>query len=416
MEPGTTERPAHTLVVTPWTPYPLVFGGAIRTYHMMRMLASFGDVSLLTLASWTDRDVRDHLGTFCREVRIVDDRAVDSSRGRARSLLTRRSFQRASFTSAALQRALDEMTAGGDIGTVLLEMSPMAMYRTPDQVVRVLDMANIEGELVARRAEVAGGLRGALLRLEAAKLRREEQRDVRSVDLVITTSDRETAIVQRWPGAPPVFTLANTIDIDFFSPRPDQRRTGADLAFVGATHVDANRDGVRFFMDEVFPLVEAERPDVTMTIVGGDPPLDIRRYAERPNVEVTGYVKDVRDRMARATVLVVPLRSGGGTRLKVLEGLSFGVPTVSTTIGAEGLDVVHDEHLLLADSAPDFACAVIDLLDDGQRRDRLTVAGRQRVEEWYHWSGLTDRLQEQLDAAAMHHAAMRSGRTSEVHD
>ena len=120
--------------------------------------------------------------------------------------------------------------------------------------------------------------------------------------------------------------------------RPARRR--ARLAFIGTTHVDANRDGVRYFMEEIFPLVHEQTPDVEVDIVGGVPPAEIRAFDALPGVRVTGQVQGRPGLHGDRAALIVPLRSGGGTRLKILEGLSFGVPTVSTSIGAEGLDLV----------------------------------------------------------------------------
>ena len=136
-----------------------------------------------------------------------------------------------------------------------------------------------------------------------------------------------------------------------------------------------------------------------MDIVGGVPPPDIRAFDALRGVRVTGQVKDVRDYMATARALIVPLRSGGGTRLKILEGLSFGVPTVSTSIGAEGLDLVPGEHLLIADEPRSFADAVLAILDDAALRARLRASGRQFVEEHYDWRVVQDHLRAVLEAA-----------------
>jgi glycosyltransferase involved in cell wall biosynthesis len=144
-----------------------------------------------------------------------------------------------------------------------------------------------------------------------------------------------------------------------------------------------------------------------VTIVGGAPPPEVRAYAERPNVTVTGYVKDVRDYMAAADALIVPLRSGGGTRLKILEGLSFGVPTISTSVGAEGLDLEPGRHIVLADTAPDFARAALAVLTNAALRRRLSEQGRDVVAERYDWPVVGEHLREILAASV---AAKRAAR------
>jgi len=198
---------------------------------------------------------------------------------------------------------------------------------------------------------------------------------------------------------PHVETMVNTIDTETFTPPPIPGDVGPRLTFIGTTHVDANRDGIRWFMEAIYPLVRAEEPGVEVDIVGGMPPADIRAFDALPGVRVTGQVKDVRDYMATARALIVPLRSGGGTRLKILEGLSFGVPTISTSIGAEGLDLVPGEHLMIGDDPRSFADAVLTVLHDAALRDRLRTAGRRFVEEHYDWRVVQGRLEDVVRAA-----------------
>jgi len=389
----------NTLVVAPFLPYPLVFGGAIRLYHMLRMLETCSDVSLLCYRSWDGEDPTEHLETICRRVVISDSRPPSSALRRARSLASTHSYQLLAHRSAELQRELDRLVTAEHYDVVLVEMTPMGAFSLPSGVLRVLDLQNIEHELVERRAEVAEGVvRRATLGLEARKVKREEMAICSSFDLVLTTSDREAEILRSW-GVRSAETLVNTIDATTFR-RPAGVVGGPNrIAFIGTTHVDANRDGLRYFMRDVFPLVRQEVPDLEVDIVGGEPPPDIRAFDSLPGVTVTGFVDDVRDYMARATALIVPLRSGGGTRLKILEGLSYGVPTISSTIGAEGLDLVDGEHLLLADDPASFASAVVRVLRDPELRERLSVAGRRVVEEHYDWRSQAPRFQQLLQSA-----------------
>jgi glycosyltransferase involved in cell wall biosynthesis len=404
----------NTLVVAPFQPYPLVFGGAIRLYHLIRMLSTFSEVTVLCYRSFDGDDPTEHLQSFCRRVVINDTRPVDSRVRRAHSLVSRSSYQALAYRSAELQRDLDRLTDRVDPDAVIVETTPMGLFRLPTGPITVLDMQNIEHELVARRAAVSGRvLRRAALGREARKVRREELGVCRAVDVVMTPSDRETEIVKTW-GVRRAETMANTIDATFFERPVGPATDGRRLAFVGTTHVDANRDGLHFFMREVFPLVRRQEPSVTLDIVGGSPPADIRAYGQVDGVTVTGFVPDVRDYMARATALVVPLRSGGGTRLKILEGLSYGVPTVSTSIGAEGLDLVDGQHLLLADGAGSFAAATVSLLRDGALRERLSREGRAFVEQHYDWRAQAPRLQSILISAITRH--QRFGQPSQLGD
>ena len=389
----------NTLIVSPFMPYPLVFGAAIRLYNKIRMLTSFSDVSLLSFRSWSEDDPTPHLETLCRRVVLIDSRPPDSKLQRALSLGSVHSYQYRAHRSAELQRALDTIVAEDQFDVVMVDLTPMGQFRLPQGPLRVLDLHNIEHELVERRAATAQRpARRAMLGLEAKKVRREELEICRRFDLLLTTSDRETEIIRSW-GLPHVETMVNTIDTVAFTPPAEPADVGPRLVFIGTTHVDANRDGVRWFMDEIYPLVRAAVPEVEVDIVGGMPPAEIRAYDALPGVRVTGQVKDVRDYMATARALIVPLRSGGGTRLKVLEGLSFGVPTISTSIGAEGLDLVPGEHLLIGDDPRSFADAVLRILSDAELRDRLCAAGRAFVEQHYDWRVVQARLEEVLTAS-----------------
>jgi glycosyltransferase involved in cell wall biosynthesis len=168
--------------------------------------------------------------------------------------------------------------------------------------------------------------------------------------------------------------------------------------FVGLTHVDANRDGVCWFVDSILPILEQRVPDVHVTIVGGNPPPQILDYGKLDNVDVTGYVPDVAPYMARAAVSVVPLRSGGGTRLKILEALSAGVPTVSTSIGAEGLELEDGVHIRIADDPESFAAAVAELLLDRELQARMSDAGSTEVRSTYSWQAQRDRVESVIRA------------------
>lgn len=391
----------QTLIISPFSPYPLVFGGAIRLYHLVKMFASFSEVTLIAYASWTDDPhVAEHMETICRKVVLVDGKPEQNGRLRARSLLSLRSFQYHAHYTRHFQRVVDEALGGERYDCIVTEMAQMAYFSSAQPgALHILDMQNIEHELLLRRASVEPNpLKRLALWLEGRKFRREELALCKKYALIFTPSARERDLLSRLPGMPPVRSLPNSIDPDFFALRTQQPAAN-EIAFIGTTHVDANRDGLLYFMAEIFPLIERAVPDVQLKIVGGSPPPEIRAFGERPNVEVTGYVKDVRDYMARAKALVVPLRSGGGTRLKILEGLSYGVPTVSTSIGAEGLGLVDGQHILLGDQPQVFADQVVRVLTDRELQQRLHANGRQIAEEGYSWRAVGRDLQAYIHTA-----------------
>jgi glycosyltransferase involved in cell wall biosynthesis len=163
-----------------------------------------------------------------------------------------------------------------------------------------------------------------------------------------------------------------------------------------------NEDAMLYFCREILPLIRASEPDVTVAIVGRSPTPAVQRLAAEHGVVVTGRVDDVRPFMRDAAAYIVPLRIGGGTRLKIFEAMAMGKAVVSTTVGAEGLPVTHDEHLLLADDPRSFADAVVRLLRDVEWRHRFERAARQLVVERYDWSAVAGELEEGLINVARH--------------
>jgi glycosyltransferase involved in cell wall biosynthesis len=155
----------------------------------------------------------------------------------------------------------------------------------------------------------------------------------------------------------------------------------------------ANVDGVRWFSDEVFPRIRAVRPDAEFQIVGSHPTREVERLARRSGIEVTGFVEDVRPYLRAGAVVVIPLRIGGGTRLKVMEALAMAKPVVSTSVGAEGIGVTSGKDVLLADGAAEFALAVIGLLQQPEYGLWLGGAGRRLVEDCYSWKSIAADLE-----------------------
>jgi glycosyltransferase involved in cell wall biosynthesis len=166
--------------------------------------------------------------------------------------------------------------------------------------------------------------------------------------------------------------------------QPSARR----VTFIGGLHWPPNAEGLLWLVREVWPLVQQQRPDACLTVIGKDPPAELlnpQLKAQFPGLEVTGYVDDPLPYLQDTAVSVVPLHAGGGMRVKILEAWGWALPIVSTTIGAEGLAYRHEDNLLIADSAPAFAQAILRLLTDPDTAQRIARSGRQTVEDRYDW-------------------------------
>ena len=407
----------RTLLISSFTPHPARFGGAIRLRMLVDILAS---TSELTLVAYCDEPVEpatiEYLERVCEHHRLLGPSPGDQPgkwKLQLRGLLDGRTYQYWAHHSVAMQDAIDETLATTVFDQVFVVMSQMACFdlsaidRT--RTTTVLDEHNVEADLLARRAAVqTNAVRRWALALEARRFRQIEIDTCRRFDLVTVVSDVDRdALRSRAPDLV-VETVPNAVDVaEFTPPGPDAGpRSPREVVFVGACHVDANRDGIRWYLDEIHPLVRASRSDVHLTIVGGGPTSDVLTAAARQGAEVAGFVDEVAPYLHRASVSVVPLRVGGGTRIKILEALSRELPVVTTTVGAEGIDAVDGVHVLMADTPEAFAAAVVRLLDDPALAGRLAAAGRELVQRRYDWRGVSDRLTGALEAAAR-----RSGRT-----
>ena len=237
--------------------------------------------------------------------------------------------------------------------------------------------------------------RKLILELEWRKMRRFEAKACARVDLTLAVSEKDRAVlVENAPGAR-VSAIPTGVDTSFFIPNGHEEAP-AGLVFTGSMNWYPNEDGVLHFVDEMLPLIRREEPGATLTVVGRDPSPRLRQAAAPAGVRVTGGVDDIRPYVAEGAVYVVPLRVGGGTRLKIFEALAMGKAVVSTTVGAEGLSLVPGEHLLVADDPVSFARAVVSLLRDPARRRALGAAGRRLVEQRYAWPQVAREFESRL--------------------
>ncbi|HEX6608098.1 MAG TPA: glycosyltransferase, partial [Chloroflexia bacterium] len=289
----------------------------------------------------------------------------------------------------------------------------MAYYRLPAGVPAVLDLHNVEYEVLGRVA--AGG--GAPLRrlynwAEYRKFRRAEPQLWRRFATLLVTSERDGALVRRHlPGARPV-VVPNGVDTGFFRPPPPgagpEPGAGPQIVFTGMMAYYPNHDGALYFAEAIWPAIRQALPAARWLIVGVEPPSEVRALDGTAGITVTGRVDDVRPYVWRSGASVVPLRMGGGTRLKIVEALAMGQAVVSTAVGCEGIAVDPGRNLLVADDPAAFAAAVVDLLRDPARAAAIGAAGRTLAEREYSWPVV---VRPMLEAWA---AATTSGQWSVV--
>jgi glycosyltransferase involved in cell wall biosynthesis len=371
--------------------FPADSGGKIRTVNILRGMK--GGAFEITLAS--------PLPTYARpgdpaETGSVCDRFVgwpDATRGalfrwtRMRHLVSTLPVAVATDESESGHRAIArELERGPDI--VVVDFPHAAVLAPPPYPCPgVMFTHNVEAEIFRRHSEIARNpLKRAIWRDQTRKMERYEREILSRFTSVVAVANRDREYFQRVYGVGNVSTIPTGVDLGYFTYGGSlalKDGDGGTVVFTGSMDWMANVDGVEFFMDAVWPAISRARPRTRCVIVGRSPPQALvdRSRARNLNWEFTGFVDDVRPFVHNAHVYVIPLRVGGGTRIKVYEAMAMGCPVVSTRIGVEGLPVEHDRHYLEADSADAMVAAVLSLLDDRERSARLSLQARKYVEE-----------------------------------
>ncbi|MGE0030145.1 MAG: glycosyltransferase [Steroidobacteraceae bacterium] len=393
------------LYVTQIVPYPPHGGVLQRGYNLLRELGSRHEVHLLAFHHRDElppgepvEQSRRELGRFCRSVEYFDlwpkRSVIHRLAGLAAAALHPAPFSVLAHRSGQLSRRLSAICHGAQAPDIVhLDTIALAPYANDcGDLPVVLAHHNIESQLMQRRAEFERGwLQRRYVGREAAKLRQFEAQVAGRFLSNITVSDADAgALGQICPGAV-TDVIPNGVDTDYFTPRRGQETS--TLVFTGGMNMFANRDGVDWFLESVWPAIKARVPDARFVAIGQRPSERLRQAVGRDSfVEAPGFVQDVRPAVARAAVYIVPLRVGGGTRLKVLDAMAQGKAIVSTALGAEGLDVHDGVHLVLADDARSFADRVVYLLQHPDERLRLGDAARKKAELKYSWAILGERL------------------------
>ncbi len=377
--------------------HPVDKGGRIRTYQMLRALASEHQVTYLCLDDGAAApDAGQRAAEYCADlVRIPFHPASKSGPGffldLAANLFSSLPYAIARYRSEALRAELTRLASHQDL--IVCDFLFPSQNVPPNLGVRtVLFQHNVEATIWQRHAEVATDpLRRAYLRRQWRRMRRFEGEECRRFDRVIAVSDSDAAAIRAEYGVAEVSSVPTGVDLEYFVAPAVPVRRNAEMLFVGSMDWMPNEEGIRWFAERVFGSVRARIPDATLTVVGRAPSEKLRRLAERTDgLHVIGTVPDVRPYLTRAGVCVVPLRVGGGTRIKIYEAMAMGVPVVSTTIGAEGLPVRHGEQLLVADTPEDQADAILRLMSDPAEAQRLSTSALGFVRRHGSWRAVAE--------------------------
>jgi polysaccharide biosynthesis protein PslH len=408
------------LALTPRVLEPADTGGRIRSRRLFEHLARLHDVTLVCLRTPHDTDAHvDAMRGCCTTLVAVDWReAPRFSPGFYRSLATEffdpRPHTVLKYRSPALREAVSAALASARYDLLFCDFLHMSINcRDLPFRPQVLFQHNVESEI--RRglaAHTTNALARAYLARDAAKVQRYEAEASADFDHCIMVSEEDCQTMRRLYGVEHVSAIPSAVDTSYF--QVAEGGTAPSCVFLGSMDMLANQDAVLHFVGRILPRIRQAVP-ATFVVVGRNPPRSIARLADATaGVVVTGTVDDVRPYLASAQLLVVPLRIGGGTRIKIFEAMAMGVPVVATRLGAAGLPVTDGHDIVLADAPDDFADAVVRLLRDDARRQQLAREGRRLVESGYTWAHAAERVSEICEGVVARHSRPTLGFSSVV--
>jgi sugar transferase (PEP-CTERM/EpsH1 system associated) len=382
--------------------HPVDKGGLIRTYQMLRSLSRRHQVTYVCLDDGCAApDALELARDYAQAVVVVPFRppakgSVRFFRDLLANLFSPLPYAIARYRSPRLREEILRLAVASDL-IVCDFLAPSINVPAALPAPVVLFQHNVEALIWQRHVAVPQSpLRRAFFRAQWQRMRRYEAEQCRRFAHVIAVSPMDAELMRREYHVRSVDYVPTGVDLEYFRatrPRPAGSR---ELIFIGSMDWMPNDDGIRWFASEVFERIQQRIPDARLTVVGRSPSAALRGLAARnPAIEVTGTVADVRPYLERAAISVVPLRVGGGTRLKIYEAMAMGIPVVSTTIGAEGLPLRHGEQLLIADDPGEQAAAVCALLSDGQRAAALAANALRHVQEHCSWEAVAERFLSQ---------------------
>jgi glycosyltransferase involved in cell wall biosynthesis len=392
--------------------HPTTKGGHIRTLETLRRLHRRNEVHYVAFSGPEIQESLRRSGEYCTRAYPVEHAVPKHGSPAfawqlAKGLVSDLPVAVMRYASPAMQKLLDELMQREQFDSIVCDfLFPAPNFRSLSQC--VLFQHNIETTIWRRHADTAKTVKKAYFNLQANRMFRFEQRVCREARHVIAVSPVDAQGMRDMFGIKEVSDVPTGVDIEYFG-RPAEAQPVADLVFVGSMDWLPNIDGMRWFIREVLPLIRRERRECSVAIVGREPTAEIRAMArEDAGLQVTGTVADVRPHLWGSAVSIVPLRIGGGTRLKIYESMAAKVPVVSTAVGAEGLAIHPPSDIRIADDASSFARECLALLRDADTRRRQAETAWRMVASEFSW----DRISERFESILLQHALRETKTTA----
>lgn len=378
-------------------------GGKIRSYHILRELASGHSITFFSFYGRHAHDTHSQLNEiFERVITIPLDlpapKSIHELYEYGLGLFSGQPYNISKYCKPNVQQELLRLLQQESFDAIVCDFV-IAAGSIPWEVStpKILFTHNVESVIWQRHYQVSRNpLWKAISWREWRNMEAAERKYLGKADHILTVSEDDRRFFAKFVDAAKLSVIPTGVDTEYFVPT-EAPETPNRLVFTGSMDWLPNEDGVIYFMKEILPLVQREIPGVSLTVVGRNPAQRLKDLVVgTANVRLTGWVEDIRPFLSQAEVAVVPLRIGGGTRLKIFEAMSMGKTVVSTTIGAEGLPVISGEHLLIADEPAQFAKNTVELLRDAARRRSMGITAHKLVVQNYSWKMVAQQFAEIL--------------------
>jgi glycosyltransferase involved in cell wall biosynthesis len=383
--------------------HPTTKGGQIRTLEMLRHLHRWHEIHYVALRKAGEDEGVERSVEYCTKaypiLHELPGRGSPSfALQAARNLLNRLPLAVSRYQSKPMKQTIAGLLQSGGFDRLVCDFL-FSAPNIPSLKQALLFQHNVETTIWERHVDTAPDpLRGAFFRVQRDRMARYEGEVCRESGHVVAVSTKDADRFRNIFGISQISEVPTGVDIASFAPPASPPDRIADLVFVGSMDWLPNIDGTTYFVDEILPIIRKRRPDCTVAIAGRSPGKHILEMAQRdPKILVSGTVPDIRRYLWGSSVSIVPLRIGGGTRLKIYEAMAAKIPIVSTTVGAEGLPVVDGKNLFLADTPQVFAQRTLELLDSAPLRRTLADEAWDMVSSrfsWEHASRVFDQILE----------------------
>jgi len=390
----------NLLFLSTRSPYPLISGHSLRTYHILKGAAQKHNVTFVTFVQLPEHELKkenlDHLRSFCKAVYPFQIPADLSRITLAKmiflNLFSSLPFVAQKYDAPLMRQKIREIIQKEHIDLVHVDLLPLTAYINEfENLPKILVNHNVESIRLYRwfRTE-PNPVKKVYLGLQWLKLRSFERSAMNKFDGCVVVSEIDKELLLKMGVKSKLFVVPNGTNTKFFKPNNGKVIENSVL-WIGHMDVHTNKDAVLFFWKEIYPILRRKYPKVMMTFVGTAPPKEIADAAKKDGqVKATGFVDDIRPYIDEAAVMVVPIRIGSGTRLKILDAMAMGKAIVSTSVGCEGINVNDGKDILIADEPEDFAGKTIELLKNANKRVNLEKNATE-LAKTYDWELITQR-------------------------